>query len=458
MNATGERATTATFADFVADTAWDGIPESARSAATHHLLDTLGCAVVATRLKLWKRVIITFANPGAAHRILGTGERAAATDACWLNGVLAAAFGLDAPGADVHPGPCVVPAAIAAAEQRGEAVSGEELLTAIIVRYETTVRISEWVGFAPEHYPGWHTPAFHGAIGAAAAAARLLSADREQIANALALATDMAGGGLIHARDDAKRVHTARAAQTRLLAALLALDGVEARHDVLEHSRWGYRRALRAGAEEDDGAADIREPADELGTAYVAFNRLAFKYYPFHSAAQTLVDNMSKLRSEDGVTPDSVLAIRVGVSTYIYEHDAMLMPARNLANANFSLPYAAALGLVRDVPRLTMPGADAEVFVHGIEDQRVLQVQEQVSLHPSATLDAENEDTMDTTVEVDTRDGRNLTQPTRYSERARAAGATRNSIAFDVSSARDVEQSSAAFAAACCSRSGSRPP
>jgi hypothetical protein len=103
------------------------------------------------------------------------------------------------------------------------------------------------------------------------------------------------------------------------------------------------------------------------------------------------------------------------------------------------LPYAAALSLVRDVPRLTQPAADVDVFIDGVGDPEVLRLQELVEFEHSSILDEENEYTMDSIVEITDCDGNQESSRTSYSVRAQQTGASKNAIAFDHSSSDDVQ-------------------
>jgi 2-methylcitrate dehydratase PrpD len=419
---------------------YDGVPAATHAQTKLHILDILGCTLFATRLPL-ARSLLALAEintePGSAsYSVLGMGYTQSPGDAALLNGILGAAFELDTGGAYVHPAPPILGAALAAAEHarysQGKTISGIDFMMAFLVGHEITVRVSEWVGFAPEHHLGWHTPAFHGAIGAAAAAARLLGLDADRTASALAIAVDMAGGGLIHARNDSKRVHTGRAAHSGYMAAVLSAGGVDGGLDVLEHPRWGYYRAMRFGADTIDPAANpyTKEVAADLFTRFDSYAKLAFKYYPFHSAGQTILDTVTTLRRTHHVDPAQVTAIKIGVSTFMHDHDAMLRPAETLATANFSFPYAAALALVRDISRLTEPGVRADAFLEAFADQRVRALQSKVTCEISPELDAENLYNFDTIIEIRLQSGETLKARTEYGKRARATGSL-GSIAFD---------------------------
>lgn len=408
------------------------LPASTATATKNHVLDTLGAAVYGSSLPHCRTAVDLFSGDGL-YTLFCRSRRANHTNAAFLNGVAASAFELDSGGAFVHPGPCVVPAAIAMIEwvkhNRGRSVSGGDFLTAVAVGYEVAVRLGEWVGFPAERTVGWHTPSFHGAIGAAAACSHILAIGEREIAHCLALSADMAGGGLIHARNDSKRFHTARAAETGVISALLASKGMEGETDVLEHDRWGYLRALRFGAgPETASPEENRDLLADLGSDFRSFDRLAIKYYPFHSVAHTIIDNISKIRGKTLVEPEAVAGIKVYLSSFMFEHQKMLEPTASLSRANFCLPYAAALALCCEVLRLTEKGAEPEVFVQGLQDEVVMGMQHRVSFEPSDELDRENPYTMDSIVEVTLLNGDNLIERTRY---ATDGSGGRGAIRFD---------------------------
>ena len=54
----------------------------------------------------------------------------------------------------LHPGPSIIPAALAVAS--AQSTSMEDLLSAIVVGYEATIRLGRAVG--PAHYAMWHSP------------------------------------------------------------------------------------------------------------------------------------------------------------------------------------------------------------------------------------------------------------------------------------------------------------
>src|SRR5690606_3313783 len=81
---------------------------------------------------------------------------------------------------------------------------------------------------------GWHATATVGAIGAAAACARLLALDAVRAGHALSIATSMAGGFMSQFGTMMKPVHAGLAAKAGVMAASLARNGMKAGTETLD--------------------------------------------------------------------------------------------------------------------------------------------------------------------------------------------------------------------------------
>jgi 2-methylcitrate dehydratase PrpD len=127
----------------------------------------------------------TLAHAGDEATALLDGRRLAAPGAAWANGVLANVLDYDDGHrlAKGHPGAIVVPAAVAVG-QRSDA-SLDELATAILLGYEVALRAAVR---QHDRMPLYHASGSWGALGAAAAAGRLLGLSRAQLGHALGLA------------------------------------------------------------------------------------------------------------------------------------------------------------------------------------------------------------------------------------------------------------------------------
>ena len=107
------------------------------------LLDTLGCGIYGAE-QPWGRILreqVAHERSRGKATLFGTGVTVAPSRAALANGTASHGFELDdiIQGALVHPGACVVPAALAVAEETG--ASGERLLLGIIAGYEMMSRL-----------------------------------------------------------------------------------------------------------------------------------------------------------------------------------------------------------------------------------------------------------------------------------------------------------------------------
>lgn len=388
------------------------LPEAIARSAAERLLDNLGCMVFGSAIEPVRATVELATGLGLGDAaVVGWRRRTSPTAAAFANGVLAQSFELNDLGAYVHAGACVVPASLAALDVvRGE-VPGASYVAAIAAGYEVTVRLAESVGAAAELDAGWHTPGFHGAVGAAASAAMLLGHDEPTIAQSLAIAADLAGGGLMLARlgTDVKRLHCGRAAETGVFAALLAGRGLKARLDVLENPLWGYARALTGGA----GRLDHTRLVEGLGAVFTGFDRTGVKYYPVGAEVLSVIDSINRLKSERGFAWTDVDRVTVRTPGFFHRAEGHLFP-ESVSQVHFNIEYGAAMALVHDVRPVYEGPAVLDQWLSGFTDPDVRDLAGRVDHVADAELDRRNPYGIDAIVEVRRRDGRLERAETAY--------------------------------------------
>ena len=180
------------FAAFVSSV---DVPAAARAAARDAVQDTVGVALAGAgepAARIVQRVARADGGPGACS-VLGTDMTAGPTCAALANGTAAHALDFD----DMcwvslaHPSAPLVAAGLAAGEAAG--ASGRTLLDAYVVGFEVECALG--VVMNPAHYEqGWHCTSTIGAIGAAAAAARVMGLDAGTTGRALSIAASEACG------------------------------------------------------------------------------------------------------------------------------------------------------------------------------------------------------------------------------------------------------------------------
>ncbi|SER68595.1 MmgE/PrpD family protein [Psychrobacillus sp. OK032] len=180
---------------------------------------------------------------GSEQATLFSGGKSSVLNASFVNGAASHVVELDDihKGSIIHAATVVIPAALAVAEWKK--LSGEELITAIVIGYEVCFRIGEAV--SPSHYYYWHNTATCGTFGAAIAAAKLLHLTEEEMVFALGNAGTQAAGLWEFIVDGAmtKQLHSGKAAMNGVMAALLAQKGFTGPTKILEGDR-GFFKAM----------------------------------------------------------------------------------------------------------------------------------------------------------------------------------------------------------------------
>lgn len=304
-----------------------------RARARLHLLDWVGCAVAGTGDTDVARVRTLAESEGQGLcRIVG-GGRVGPQAAALANGPAGAVLEMDDVDrrALLHPGPVVMPAALALAEHLGM-TDGDALLDAIVRGYEAMIRIGRAAG--PSHYRFFHPTGTLGGFGAAAAGASLMGLDGERTAWALGLAGQQ-GAGLWRARHEpgsVKALHDGRAAANGVASVLLARDGFRGPLKVLE----GEQGLFPAMAPDADAEA-VLAPADGW-----LIHEVSFKPHAACRHAHPAIDAALALRARIGGLPDAVR-----VETY---RDSVLFCDKpsptTVPEAKFSLQHSVAVALI----------------------------------------------------------------------------------------------------------------
>lgn len=172
---------------FVTDLGWQQVPPEVRRRLGMLCLDASVAARAGTRLDA-ARIITDYvgtAMPGDQATCLSDGRRVSAPGAALANGTVMNAVDYDDGHslAKGHPGAVIIPAALAMAEATG--ATHEEFLLATLIGYEVGIRAAM---AQHDRWPLFHSSGTWGAVGAAAAGARLLGLSPERVDAALGLA------------------------------------------------------------------------------------------------------------------------------------------------------------------------------------------------------------------------------------------------------------------------------
>src|SRR5215207_3554538 len=300
---------------FVADTTFEQLPREVVDKAKRHILDTFGAALVGATSEEAGRAraaLVAIEGSGIAP-VWGRCESVAPRNAALLNGIAAHAFELDDTGGCDHSGAVVLPAAVAALSLLDKPVSGRAFITAVVLGYDVGRRALEgFGGYRPHNEAGWHSTGTCGTFAAAAACASLLRLTPTQARSCLGLAASFSGGlwAFIHDGAMAKRMHAGRAAESGLLAALLARANITGPAHVFEDV-WGGFLKTYAHASTDPEAL-----TRELGTAW-RIGRAAIKPYASCRDTHAAVDAVGRVLDRQKLRAADVAEIRVRANSFL---------------------------------------------------------------------------------------------------------------------------------------------
>jgi len=296
-------------ARFIMETNLEKMPDEVVGITKKAMLDTIGVALAGSVDPAGK-AITAFAD---RHRskpvagVIGGKIRTSSTLAALANGTIAHALDYDDAGAYTqgHPSAVLMPVVLALAEELS--ASGEKIIEAYVLGVEIWSKVSRTMPML--QLKGWHPTAVLGAIGATAAAAKLLKLDVEQIMNALGLAGSEAAGLGQNYGTMTKPLHAGNAARSGIVAAMLAKEGFTAAKDIMEGDM-GFPAAFYGGS-----TVDVSKMTENLGAPFAVISRgINVKRYPSCAGTHRPIDAMLHLIDSYDIKPEEVEAVDCQVS------------------------------------------------------------------------------------------------------------------------------------------------
>jgi 2-methylcitrate dehydratase PrpD len=321
---------------FIADLSPNRLPEEAARIVRMGFIDTIG-TMIAGRDEDSVRILTETLAPGDGRATLTFGDRhAPAPEAAWINGTAAHALDYDDVALRGHPSTVLVPAILAEAEHLGS--SGADMITAYVAGYETWAELFRRdTGLL--HQKGWHPTGLYGAVGAAAACAKLRKLDAQKSAIAIALGASQSAGLMSNFGTMTKPFHAGKSAHAGIIAARLAEAGFTANTDALEHPQ-GFLHAISPTGAED------RSSDSKAGTEWAILSQgLGIKKYPTCYCTHRAIDCMLDLVNTSPIKAEEVEGITVSISDYFSTVLRNHQPDTGLA-AKFSIEFCMASGIV----------------------------------------------------------------------------------------------------------------
>jgi 2-methylcitrate dehydratase PrpD len=328
-------------------------PDAALESAHRQFIDVLAVSIPGAQEPATQRVLETVAPWGEGpSTVIGAGKSLAAPWAALVNGTAAHALDFDDnfDPAKAHATAVLAPAILALGEQEG--ASGADCLDAYIAGLQILGRTGQ--GVNPAHRNrGWHATATVGAIGAAAACARLLRLDAEHAAHALSIATSMAAGFMSQFGTMTKPLHAGLAAKAGVMAASLARNGISAGLDTFDGPT-GMNRLmvgpdyehLRDTLTHVEHGQTLRFETESIGEPLLILSSgFRVKRFPNCGSAHRAMDGLLELRERHGFHAADVAAIDVRAPVS-HLNNLMYTAPDDPLQAKFSLEYGLACVLL----------------------------------------------------------------------------------------------------------------
>ncbi len=277
-----------------------------------------------------------------------------------------------------HPGTSFVGGILAAAYEKD--LSKNEFLAAMLVAYETTVRIGAAI---MDYYNYAHSSGTFGAVGVAAGVGRIYGFTKEEMNNVLSIAefnAPLVPGIRSVEYPSMNKDGVPFGVMVGALAVMDAMCGFTGNKNLLE-------------------ADEYRHYLDDLGTKYQVMD-LYFKPYPCCRWAHPAIDACTALMREHGISHEDVL--HATVKTFKRATLLSKIEPKSADEAQYNIAYPVAASLVYGDFGIE------QVMGESLSDPKILDMMKRLSFEVDEALDAEFPARRICRAEIQTKDGRLL--------------------------------------------------
>ena len=372
--------TTYQLENFILNTQWKDVPEEVKQRMKGCFVDLMGALVIGSRSRQFE------AGLKLAETIFGEGQIPVVGSPKKFNFLGAStAMGHSSNAYDIddghnmtraHPGTSFVGAVLAAAYEND--LSRDEFLTAMLVAYETTIRIGAAI---MDYYQYAHSSGTFGAVGVAAGVGRILGFTKEEMNNVLSVAefnAPLVPGIRSVEYPSMNKDGVPFGVMTGILAVKASQCGFVGNKNLLESD-------------------EHKHYLDDLNTKWQVMD-LYFKPYTCCRWAHPAIDACVGLMKEHGITADDIES--AAIRTF---HRATLLSKivpQSADEAQYNIAYPVAAALVHGDFGL------AQVREENLGDPKVLEMMKRLSFVVDEKLDAQFPARRICRAEIVTKDGR----------------------------------------------------
>ncbi len=316
-------------------------------------------------------VDLTLAEESAPHgaAILAAGGHATRCGAAFANSKLMHATNqADSYRMLTHPGPCVIPAALASAQLGG--ATGAQLITALAAGYEVESRIAgDFI--ASTQARGFRSSPIYGTLGAAVATGKLLGLTEDQMVTAIALASTFTAGTNEGPRSGGREMmfHEPQSTRSGIMAALLAREDVRGSEEALEgpagfyNAFTGNNRGELSYVFTGPQQVDFGPVTAGLGSRWELLHTV-LKMYPTAGYNCPVIDLMTDIRRSHQLAVAEIERITIDMNWLetLYPSPAFPNPSRGQAivgSTHYFAAYVAVNGAYPPLRTHIDPGDDS---------------------------------------------------------------------------------------------------
>lgn len=338
------------FVKFINDTQYQDIPAATIATAKKSLLDILGLGLAGTKEEEMPELYDLVSGWGGRpdSSVIGYGGKLPCPEAAFVNAAMCHAPESDDTywRAGLHPSSCVVPSGMAVAEMIG-GVDGKSFLAAQCVAIEFGIRVGRATIYKRPDVSvmaGWDNSAILGFFMAAAIGGKLMGFSNETLHNALGIAYTQAAGNEQCIRDGAltKRMGPGFGARGGLTAAFMAQKGMTGAKNIFDEGKTSYYVVYHDGHKPELLLTGLGTEYLMTGMAHKANHCSLSLAATINAGAQLVKENDIKL---DEI--DEILVYSATRNEVVCFPEEIKKRPRTVADAQFSIPWTAACGIVR---------------------------------------------------------------------------------------------------------------
>lgn len=371
--------TTYKLENFILNTDWTDLPKEIKERLKGCLIDLMGAMIVGSRSEQFAvgiRLAEKIYGRGEIP-IIGSDKRFGFMGASAALGHSSNAYDID-DGHNItraHPGTSFIGALLAAAYEKN--ISRNDLLTAMLVAYETTIRSGAAI---MDYYNYAHSSGTFGAVGVAAGVGRIYGFSREQINNALSVAefnAPLVPGIRSVEYPSMNKDGVPFGVMVGALAVMETLCGFEGNKNLLE-------------------ADEYKHYLDDLGSKYQVMD-LYFKPYTCCRWSHPAIDACIGLMDKHGIKYTDIKKVTIHTFNRATLLSKIVPKTVDEAQYNIAYPVAAAL-VYKDF-------GFAQVRNESLGESRVVDMMSKLSFVTEPELDAEFPKHRICRAEITTKDG-----------------------------------------------------